>query len=111
MNDAGYISFVIDLMQALGPVSAKRMFGGHGLFLDGTMFALIDDNTLYFKADKKTIADFEQQNLVAFSYQRQNKTCHLSYYQAPEEVFDCPIVMHDWAMKAFEVALRAKRKN
>ena len=92
----------------MGPVSSKRMFGGWGLFLDGKMFAIIENNTLYFKADKKTKTYYEDRHLTAFSYQRKGKTCYLSYYQAPEEVFESSDAMLHWGKMAFEVALRAR---
>ena len=28
---------------------ARRMFGGHGIYIEGVMFALIADEHLYFK--------------------------------------------------------------
>jgi DNA transformation protein len=47
-----FVSYVVDMMQTIGPVYSKRMFGGHGIFLEGLMFALIADSVLYLKADK-----------------------------------------------------------
>jgi DNA transformation protein and related proteins len=39
-NDSEFASFVVECLQPLGPVSARRMFGGCGIYLHGTMFAL-----------------------------------------------------------------------
>ena len=34
----------------LGPVSARKMFGGFGVFLDGVMFAIVDpDGDLFYR--------------------------------------------------------------
>ena len=44
-----HLDYLFDILEPLGPVRAKRMFGGAGLFLDGTMFGLIIDDILYFK--------------------------------------------------------------
>lgn len=30
-----FVSYIAELLQQMGAVRAKRMFGGHGLFLDG----------------------------------------------------------------------------
>ena len=49
-----FVSHVLDLMQSLGRVRARRMFGGYGIFIDGLMFALIADETLYLKADEES---------------------------------------------------------
>ena len=42
------------LLMPLGPVRARSMFGGCGIFLDDLMFALITWNRLYFKVDDET---------------------------------------------------------
>ena len=55
---ANYIHYVLDLLKVLGPVSAKRMFGGAGLYYDGSFFALIADDVLYFKVDEASKADY-----------------------------------------------------
>ena len=80
-----FAAFVVELMQVVGPVYSKRMFGGHGVFLDGLMFGLIADNTMYLKVDDITRADFEEQGLQAFTYQKQGSAASLSYYEAPED--------------------------
>ena len=49
---AEYLDFIKEQMSGFGPVTVRRMFGGAGIFRDGLMFALVADETLYFKADK-----------------------------------------------------------
>jgi TfoX/Sxy family transcriptional regulator of competence genes len=51
--------YLVDQLEPFGLVAAKRMFGGGGLFRDGTMFALIADDVLYLKADEQNQADFK----------------------------------------------------
>ncbi len=38
-----FVDYLLDLMRTIGPVSARPMFGGYGIFLDGLMFALVVD--------------------------------------------------------------------
>ena len=112
--DNAFVSYVLELMQSIGPVRAKRMFGGHGIFLDDLMFALIADDVLYLKADKETENEFITKGLDAFTYDKKNKTLSLSYFQAPEEALEDNDEMKLWANKAYSAALRAaskKRKN
>jgi len=106
-----FVSYVVDLMQSIGPVHAKGMFGGHGIFLDELMFALVADSVLYLKADKETVPEFEQKGLEAFTYGRQGKEFKMSYYQAPEEVLEDAEEMNVWANKAYDTALRAAAKK
>lgn len=105
-----FVSYVVDLMQPVGPVEAKRMFGGHGIFLQGLMFALIADDVLYFKVDKTTIDEFESLGKQAFTYMKKGKPCVLRYFQAPEQALEDVDEMKIWANRAYNVAIRAATK-
>ena len=48
---ASFKEFLIEQMAGFGPVTIRAMFGGAGVMRDGLMFALIDDEVLYLKAD------------------------------------------------------------
>lgn len=106
-KDSVFTAHVLDQMQWFAPVTARRMFGGTGLFLEELMFALIFDNTLYLKADSQSVSDFEVQGLQPFSYERGGREIALSYFQAPEEALDDKDVLLDWASRAYAAALRA----
>ncbi len=111
-----FVSYVVDLMQSIGPVRAKAMFGGHGVFLDELMFALVADNILYLKVDKETETEFKDRGLDAFAYQKKGKetsykVIKMSYYQVPEEALEDSEEMNLWANKAYSVALRAASKK
>ena len=41
-----FLAFVLDLLDAWGGVTARKMFGGAGLYRDGVMFALVADDGL-----------------------------------------------------------------
>ena len=103
--------YVVELMQSLGPVSAKAMFGGYGIFLNGLMFGLIADSVLYLKIDQQTEDDFTSKGLEPFTYSKKGKEFKMSYYQAPEEVLEDSDEMHHWAAKAYNAALRAAEKK
>ena len=103
--------YVIELMQSLGSVSAKAMFGGYGIFLNGLMFGLIADSVLYLKIDQETEDDFKSKGLEPFTYSKKGKEFKMSYYQAPEEVLEDSDEMHHWAAIAYNAALRAAEKK
>lgn len=106
-----FVCYVVDLMQSIGPVRAKGMFGGHGIFLDDLMFGLVADSVLYLKADKEIIPEFEEKGLEAFTYGKQDKEFRMAYYQAPEEALEDVEEMNAWANKAYGAALRAVAKK
>jgi len=105
-----FTSYVVDLMQSIGPVSAKYMFGGYGIFLEGLMFGLIADNVLYLKVDKETENEFKAKGLEKFTYNKKGKEFKMSYYQAPEVALENVEEMSSWAAKAYGAARRAVLK-
>ena len=111
MNE-GYAAFIEEQLSVVGPVRIRRMFGGAGVFLDGVMFALIASETLYFKADETTKASFESEDLEPFTYEAGNgKRSIMSYWRAPERVFDDPDEMRAWAGEAVRVAQAAAARK
>jgi len=103
--------YIVELMQSIGPVHHKRMFGGYGVFLEGLMFGIIADNTLYLKADKETENEFKDKGLEPFTYEKKGKPVSLSYFQAPEETLEDYDEMNIWANKAYATALRAAQNK
>lgn len=99
---------VIDLMGRFGPVRARAMFGGHGLYRDDVMFALLADGGLYLKADDTSRPDFVRRNLQAFSFTAKGRTVRLSYHEAPPEALEDEAEMARWCQLAWESALRAR---
>lgn len=88
MSSREFADYVIDLLRPFGPVRAKRMFGGFGLYLDDRMFALIADDTLYLKADDSNRAAYEARAMPPFSYVRNGKPVSLSYHAVPPEALE-----------------------
>lgn len=106
-----FVEYVLELLGPLGPVKAKAMFGGFGIYRNNLMFGLIADETLYLKADEKTRPEFEAKGLPPFTYEKKGKKYSMSYYQAPEEALEDPEEMAVWAEKAYGAALRANKKK
>jgi DNA transformation protein len=100
--DADHIN---ELFSAFGPVAVRRMFGGAGIFADGSMFALVSDGVIYFKADAATIPAFERENSAPFSYPTKHGTHTLtSYWRLPDRLYDDPEELARWATAALAVA-------
>ena len=107
---AGLEALIVELMEALGGVSIRRMFGGRGVFKDGLMFALLSSRgVFYLKADEKTVPDFEREGCEQFApHMRQGRKATMPYWRAPERLFDEPDEFAAWARAAFDAAVRAK---
>lgn len=110
--ESEFVHFVVEGLQRLGPVQAKRMFGGHGLFLHDVMFALIAWDTLYLKVDEVNRPAYDECGLGPFSYaSQQGRTVTMSYCEAPPEALDDPAIMKSWAGEAYAAALRAQTSS
>lgn len=103
-----FADHVLELLAVLGRISARRMFGGHGIYCDGLFIAIVLDAVLYLKADDQSRADFERAGCAIFSYSRQGRTAQLHFYRAPEDAMEAPHLMLPWGRKALAAALRAR---
>ena len=110
--ESEFVHFMVENLQSLGPVLAKRMFGGHGLFLHDVMFALIAWDTLYLKVDEVNRPAYDERGLRPFSYVGQKgRTATMSYCEAPPEGLDDPEILRTWASEAYAAAVRAQPRS
>jgi DNA transformation protein len=107
-----YGAFVLELLEPLDGVGLRRMFGGAGLFCHGVMFGLIAGDRLYFKVGDGNRGDYEAAGCARFSYAtKRGEHGSLSYYEAPDALFDEPEDMLDWARKARDGGGRAQSRQ
>lgn len=104
-----FVEFLLEQLAPLGAVSARAMFGGHGIYCDGLMFALVADQTLYLKVDAENRPRFVAAGLPPFVYIKNGKEMAMSYHLAPEAALDEPELLLDWAASARAAARRARR--
>lgn len=102
---APYRDYVLERLSRLGRVTAKRMFGGVGLYLDGVFFALIADDTLYFKVENATKAPYEAAGMGPFK-PFPNRPMTMRYYEVPADVLEDDDRVAMWARAAWDVAKR-----
>jgi DNA transformation protein and related proteins len=107
-----FVDYLVEQLATLGDVTAKSMFGGWGIFRDGRMFALVASDTLYFKVDDESRADFEREKLRPFRYERRDQgEATLPYYEAPAAALDDRELLCTWARKGIEAATRAAQRS
>ena len=95
-----------EVFERFGRVSARRMFGGHGIFHEGRMFGLVSGERLYLKTDEESRAKFEAKGLAPFEYMRSGKLTPTSYVEAPPEIYEDREEAARWARLAWEAVLR-----
>ena len=84
-----------------------RMFGGHGLRVDGVFIALIAFERLYLKVDDTSRPQFAAAGCEPFVYAGKGKPVTMSYWTVPPQAMDSPEQMRPWARLALDAALRA----
>lgn len=101
-----YLDYLHDLFSAFAPVTTRAMFGGHGVYRDGVIIAIVIDELLYLKVDEQTRAMFEAEGCAPFMYEAKGRTVPMSYWTVPDEALDSPQDFRPWAQRAWEAALR-----
>ena len=101
----------LGLLLSFGPVTARAMFGGYGLYLDGLMFGLIANDTLYFKVDDGNLDEYIKAGTGPFTYEGKRRPVEMSYYQIPEALMNNPTTLAKWAERAHQAAKRSRLKN
>lgn len=103
--------FVIEqLQQTTQGIRARSMFGGVGIYAADTFFALVDEDTLYFKVDETTRAEFEARGMDPFRpYGEEGEV--MQYYQVPADLLEDAEALRPWVEAAIGVARRAKARR
>jgi len=103
-----FAAYCVELLAAIGSARARRMFGGHGLYVDDLFIAIVANGQLYLKVDAQTRPHFEAAGCMPFVYGKAAQTVAMSYWSAPEEATESPALMLPWARLAQAAALRAR---
>jgi DNA transformation protein and related proteins len=109
--DEGLAAWVEEALEPLGRVTKRPMMGGATLYIDGTVFAILADGDLWFKADALSDAEWDSADCERFTFTMGGKTGTMNYRRAPADVHDDAESMRRWAGLAVEAGLRAPRKK
>jgi DNA transformation protein and related proteins len=103
----GFADFLRDQLAPLGRITMRRMFGKTGVFCDEFMLGMVRDNTLYFRVDDGNRAAFkEAESFPPLNYEKKGGVIDLSFWRAPERLFDEPDELVMWARAALAAARR-----
>ena len=103
-----FLDFLKDQLRGLGPITARRMVSGAGIYCDGIIFALLLRDALHFKVDDANRAAYEAEGMQPFTYQARGKPVRMeAYWRVPERLLDDPDEMLVWARAALAAGKRA----
>ena len=104
---ASFAEFLREQLAQLGHVTLRRMFGKSGVFCDGVMLGMVTDNMLYLRVDDHNRETFREAAAhPPLNYAKGGNTIDLSFWRAPERLFDEPDELVAWAQAALEAARR-----
>ncbi|MCR9110378.1 TfoX/Sxy family protein [Marivita sp. XM-24bin2] len=96
------IGFVRDLFRGLPSVTTRKMFGGLGIYSDGTIFAVIGPGeTLLLKARGQLAEDLSAEGCEQWSYEgKSGKQSRMPYWTLPDSALDDPDEACAWARRS-----------
>jgi DNA transformation protein len=100
-----FLAYILEQLHALGSLRSRRMFGGVGLYSGDLFFGLIDDDTVFFKADPSNSADYIARNMPRFMPFPDRPDAVMAYYQVPADIIEDSESLVSWARKSVAVAL------
>ncbi|MDR0183306.1 TfoX/Sxy family protein [Lysobacter arvi] len=108
MTDA-FLAHLHDLLDPVGEIATRAMFGGHGVYLDGELIGIVMEQALYLKVDAETRLHFEAAGCEPYVYLGQAEPITMSYWSVPESSLESAQAMRPWAELARAAAQRAGR--
>lgn len=110
--DDGLFAWVREALEPLGRVTMRPMMGGATLYLEGIVFAVLDEGELWFKADKESDAIWDAEGCERFTYSfKDGRTGSMNYRRAPAVAYDDAEAMQRWAKLAVEAGRRGASKS
>jgi DNA transformation protein len=104
-----YLQYVLEQLAGLGGVTARRMFGGVGLYQDQRFFGIITSDTLYFKVTDANRGDYQARGMQAFRPYPDKPLLSMSYFEVPADTLEDSEECVVWARKSVATAgVRAK---
>lgn len=96
------IAHALELFEGVGPLTTRKMFGGLGIYSNGTIFAVVmSDSTIRIKGTGGMVTRFEALGMQKWTYQRPGqKTSSMPYWDLPDSALDDPEEASSLALEA-----------
>lgn len=107
-----YLAYVVDQLACYGPVVARRMFGGVGLYHNGLFFGAVDEDAVYLRVDDESRPNYQERGMPALSPVKSRPDLVMQgYYQLPPDILDDREELVVWLRHAIAAAAAAPRKS
>jgi DNA transformation protein and related proteins len=104
-----FIDQVKDRFGAAEGFRTRAMFGGYGLYLGDSFFAVVDEGRVYFRVTDETRRDYIEAGMKPF----EPWPGHVmpGYYEVPPQVWDDDVLRLEWARRAATRDKKPKRRK
>ena len=110
--DEGLLAWTEEALAPVGRVTMRKMMGGATLYLDGSVFAILDEGEIWFKSDAEADAVWDAEGCERFSVTfKDGRVDTMNYRRGPLDVYDDAKAMQRWAALAVEASHRAASKR
>lgn len=99
---------VLQTLESVRPVTARKMFGGAGFYVDGVFFAILDDDRLFFKVDDATLPDYEHFGSPPWVW---DGNISDNYRELPAEILGSEERLGEWIDASVQAAIRLKASS
>lgn len=97
-RESSFKDFILDQLADLRQVTARAMFGGHGLYHGARFFGIIHKGRLYFKVTPETVGRYTDQGMKPF--RPNTKQTLKSFYEVPIDVLENTEQVVAWAVES-----------
>jgi len=104
MATDSFVEFLLDQLSDLPNIRSRKMFGGHGIYLDDAFFAIVHKGEAYFLTDEETRPAYEQRGATPFRPTPRQTLGN--YLLVPQDILEDRERLVEWARLA---ASRRKR--
>lgn len=114
MKTSPFLEYLLgDIFDESLHVTARAMMGGYVLYSDGKVFAIAEDDELWFKGSGDVAEWYLSQGSKKFSYLKEGKSQEMNFFLVPEEVVEDREKLKEWLDVALSVATlpKAGRKS
>ena len=105
---AEFTDYILGQLAPSGQILHRKMFGGVGVYLDGTFCAIISSsNRFYLRVGPNNIGNFQREGMDQFS--GRPGSAGMPYYEVPEHIVEDSSVLRLWAREARTAAIEVKK--
>lgn len=113
MKDTSYRDYIVeDILGHIDGITARGMFSGWAIYLDGVVVGIIAEGEFYLKADKELVLKYRKEGLYPFSYSKNDgKIYEMAYVNVPIETLEDRDKVRERVMESYDVSVNSKKKK